>query len=462
MNRHYIPLCVFISACTTQYSLYIKPNDPWEPADENITPTDNITSDTPEDIVSDSDEPAVEETPVGDTDLVPSDTPIDTDIQHPTMDTYGNPLYPTVPEDFTDTGVVPLGVPGTIEDCNIPDDFMLVTYVDLDQDGFGSDPYSTWWDTYDCDENFYIFSTYGTENVNPLDPNSNSYDHFTTMRGDISNWRAQSMAHPDGSDFGHLFAPYSVSNLSITLFYDIYDKASGVERFYSALNIINTEGFLTYELTAQMALTNERKTFRDQLVAIAETRCLQDNFCNNSIFSVRPAFTSDIYLTYEAHGNTYKHGSAYGASFWKGDSEVEYNSVTFCNNHYSSFNRRFDVDPNLNEGFFTCSWFGDDVDGDGFTLEEGDCHDGAAWINPAASEIPSNGADNNCDGYEDCFADNDGDGRAGLTNIITISGTDCSQYGRPTDCNDNNPLSYPGAPENSCDGIDQDCDGTDM
>ena len=85
---------------------------------------------------------------------------------------------------------------------------------------------------------------------------------------------------------------------------------------------------------------------------------------------------------------------------------------------------------------------GGDADGDGWTVEEGDCDDDDPAVHPLAEEL-CDGLDNNCDGAPDSgeVLDQDGDG-----------------YVFCEDCDDLAPESYPGAPE-LCDGIDNDCDG---
>ncbi len=71
----------------------------------------------------------------------------------------------------------------------------------------------------------------------------------------------------------------------------------------------------------------------------------------------------------------------------------------------------------------------------------GDCDDNNPLIWPGALEFCGNGLDDDCSGMADDGLDSDGDGfRA------------CS------DCNDFNPNIYPGAPE-LCDGLDNNCDG---
>jgi len=85
-----------------------------------------------------------------------------------------------------------------------------------------------------------------------------------------------------------------------------------------------------------------------------------------------------------------------------------------------------------------------DLDGDGYTVAEGDCDDNNANTYPTALELVD-GMDNDCDGFVDegiDTFDNDGDGYAEANG----------------DCDDANPARSPGAPELE-DGIDNDCDG---
>jgi len=84
-----------------------------------------------------------------------------------------------------------------------------------------------------------------------------------------------------------------------------------------------------------------------------------------------------------------------------------------------------------------------DADCDG-VLDEDDCDPNDNTTYPGATEIPYDGADNDCLGDGD-LTDVDGDGY------------DSDRVGGE-DCNDGDPNAYPGAPE-TCNGRDDDCDG---
>ncbi len=83
----------------------------------------------------------------------------------------------------------------------------------------------------------------------------------------------------------------------------------------------------------------------------------------------------------------------------------------------------------------------DDADGDGWWIEDGDCDDRDPAINPAATEIPGDGIDQDCDGFD------------------AVSSMDADGDGSPAseDCDDNDWGRAPHLPE-VCDGRDNDCD----
>ncbi len=85
-----------------------------------------------------------------------------------------------------------------------------------------------------------------------------------------------------------------------------------------------------------------------------------------------------------------------------------------------------------------------DVDGDGFTLDDGDCNDEDATVYPGAIDLVCDGIDQDCSGAD--VTDRDSDGVSGCP------GAD------PFDCDDEDATSFPGNTE-QCDGVDHDCDG---
>ena len=105
-----------------------------------------------------------------------------------------------------------------------------------------------------------------------------------------------------------------------------------------------------------------------------------------------------------------------------------------------------------------------DLDGDGFTVEDGDCNDMDSSLHPAREEV-CDGIDNNCDGTIDedattlWFLDFDGDGHG--TEAFTYDGcTPLDGYVAVSDdCDDTTIAAYPGGVE-ICDTIDNNCDGT--
>ena len=117
------------------------------------------------------------------------------------------------------------------------------------------------------------------------------------------------------------------------------------------------------------------------------------------------------------------------------------------------------VDANTN-GIPDCAEADNDGDGYGFD----DCDDSDATVNPAGTEVPDDGIDQDCSGTDTitCFVDGDGDGIGDGTTLAADG--DCDDVGEANfggDCDDGNPQIYPGAPETPDDGVDQSCTGTD-
>ena len=104
----------------------------------------------------------------------------------------------------------------------------------------------------------------------------------------------------------------------------------------------------------------------------------------------------------------------------------------------------------------------DDLDGDGFSVDAGDCDDADALVFPGASEA-CDGVDNNCDGAVDegvtetWFPDGDGDGFGADDQPTEACSRPDGFVPSSTDCDDADSSVFPGALE-VCDGIDTDCD----
>jgi hypothetical protein len=117
-----------------------------------------------------------------------------------------------------------------------------------------------------------------------------------------------------------------------------------------------------------------------------------------------------------------------------------------------------DLDPD-------CTDPDDDGDGD---PDATDCDDTDATVFTGALEVPDDGVDQNCDGFDgtECWEDWDGDGFGDPAVVIFSADDDCNDAGESPnsdDCDDIDPAISPAESEaefDECiDLVDQDCDG---
>ena len=111
----------------------------------------------------------------------------------------------------------------------------------------------------------------------------------------------------------------------------------------------------------------------------------------------------------------------------------------------------------------------EDKDGDGYSLEDGDCDDNNPDVNPGAAEICNN-VDDDCNGEKDdspvdgetYYADSDGDGYGDPSNTVEACSKPSQYSTNDEDCDDDAKDANPNGVETDWDGVDQDCDGYDV
>lgn len=100
--------------------------------------------------------------------------------------------------------------------------------------------------------------------------------------------------------------------------------------------------------------------------------------------------------------------------------------------------------------------------GEALTCTVWDCDDADRARSPRADEAVNDGVDQDCDDRETCYRDEDADGYRPENWLIGSVDLDCEDPGvagtgvPDGDCDDENPASYPGAPDLLADGVDQD------
>ncbi len=122
---------------------------------------------------------------------------------------------------------------------------------------------------------------------------------------------------------------------------------------------------------------------------------------------------------------------------------------------------------NDTDGDGQCSSQDLDDDGDG-ELDVTDCDDLRSDVHAGGTEVPDDGVDQDCSGFDSviCAIDSDSDLARGSMLTTDLDGSCADDPGQvaptaPIDCDDGNAAIHPGATEVVDDAIDQDCSGSD-
>ena len=140
-----------------------------------------------------------------------------------------------------------------------------------------------------------------------------------------------------------------------------------------------------------------------------------------------------------------------------------------------------DVELNTNQQSLTSYYHDYDGDGygdpntsqeassqpSGYVTDNTDCDDYDSSIYPGATEIRGDGIDQDCNGSDlpylnTYYQDSDGDGYGDPDNSMESASQPSGYVLNNTDCDDYDSTIHPGATEIRGDGIDQDCNGSDL
>ncbi len=122
-----------------------------------------------------------------------------------------------------------------------------------------------------------------------------------------------------------------------------------------------------------------------------------------------------------------------------------------------------DEDDGDSDTYVECTIDSGGWDGSSSVVGGDDCKPADGTIYPGASETVADGIDQDCDAFDDCYDDSDGDDE-GTTTVITSNDLDCNDTGEAstdTDCDGTDGTVYTGANE-LCDGQINDCDTSSL
>jgi len=198
----------------------------------------------------------------------------------------------------------------------------------------------------------------------------------------------------------------------------------------------------------------------------------QDNDCDSQLMPQEADLDGDGYVECTIDPGGWDGDPAIIGGYDCDDAEVNVNPgiTEICNNGIDdNCDGLTDCVAGYEDPECACGMGCPDSDGDGYpeiACGGTDCNDGDEFIHPNATEIPDDGIDQNCNGYDAtyCYVDNDMDGYGdgGAMMVLAEDGTCDLAQGEShnyDDCNDNDPDINPDATE-ICNNLeDDDCNG---
>ena len=359
------------------------------------------------------------------------------------------------------------------EDC----DGFILCYIDADRDGYGSgDPVSVPSDTNCAERTDEGFD--GTHTYSRISTDCDDTDAFTHPLAAYEEPGAFCMRDSDGDGFGD--ANLEVSELSDGLVAgtDCNDTTNAVSPNTAE---IPANGVDENCNTEELCFVNsDNDGFGSTLPPISSTNFACDgdfesdnqlDCDDNDVFTYPGAAENeatplDTYCTKDEDGDGYADQSVANTGVFAGtdcDDDMSMVNTAMDERCDTSYDDNCDGLVNDVTSVDVLSWF-TDSDGDGFgdadaaqiqacseqtgfVAIDGDCDDANDGVYPGALEDTAFGGDQNCDGYEACFVDGDGDGY-GSSQITYSLDTSCSgsiESNNSEDCDDSSAETFPGA-----------------